>query len=63
MTEAPALPEVGSKHQHRKYGQVIVSEVKKLGRGWQVWHRGKDGAGFDVVGCDRLKDWTRATKA
>jgi hypothetical protein len=55
------LPQVGKKYQHKKWGEVLVTDIRKRGRGYQVWSTSKDGAGFDVQGTDRLKDFQKAT--
>lgn len=60
------IPQVGSRHQHSKHGEVYVSSVSKRGRGYQVNYStaiiSNDGEiKTGEPQRDRLKDWQRAT--
>lgn len=55
-----ALPQVGQKYQHKKWGEVAVIEIRKRGRGHQVWIYSPD-SGLGIPGPERLKDFQKAT--
>lgn len=57
-----ALPQVGEKYQHNMIGEVEVTRVQKLGRGYRVfydWFAMDDG--FMQNRNERLKDFQKAT--
>lgn len=55
------LPLEGQTYQHKEYGPLTVTEVRKRGRGYYVVARytAIDGEGSIRL---RLKDWNRHTK-
>lgn len=62
-----ALPQVGQKYQHKKWGEVEVEGVAKRGRGYSVSYR--ETADWDNKSPrtnpwhdERIKDFQKATK-
>lgn len=56
-----ALPQVGQKYQHKKWGEVEVLRVLKCGRGYQV-HISECGERASYMHqILRLKDFQKAT--
>lgn len=56
-----ALPQVGQKYQHKKWGEVEVTQVIKVGRGYQVKMLGEHDLNSATVPTERLKDFQKAT--
>lgn len=52
-----ALPQVGQKYQHKKWGEVEVVGLIKRGRGYAVKADGAEGQLY----MQRLKDFQKAT--
>lgn len=58
-----ALPQVGQKYQHKKWGKVVVHEVLKRGRGYAVEiFKPKADDERGPIYSERLKDFQKATQ-
>lgn len=56
-----ALPQVGHRYQHKKWGSVVVEEIVKRGRGYSIWFNYTDEDGDTDMDAERLKDFQKAT--
>jgi hypothetical protein len=56
------IPEVGQHYEHRDYGPITITAVKKRGRGYSVEFTGdSEAARYGVI--QRLKSFLVGTKA
>lgn len=58
------LPDVGQVYKHKTRGDVVVVEIRKRGRGYQVLSRAADSdIGESGIVKERLAGWNKAIAA